>query len=132
MYFPTPRPRARAVIAVLSPVVWLLAGCGDSGGSSSTYHKTTSPPSPSSGTDTIVIENFAFTPATLTVAPGATVTVVNKDSTGHTVTAKQGNAFDTGRIDGGATTTFVAPNSPGNYAYLCNFHQYMNGDLVVK
>jgi len=132
MHFPTSRnPRARVAVAVLSPVLWLLAGCGDSGASSSTEDKSSSSPPSSAGAATIVIENFAFAPATLAVAPGATVTVVNRDTAAHTVTADKDKAFDTGRLDGGATTTFVAPNAPGDYGYLCTFHQYMKGTLAV-
>jgi len=118
-------------VAVLSPVLWLLAGCGDSGASSSTEDKGSPAPSASTGAATIVIENFAFTPAALTVAPGTTVTVVNRDTTAHTVTADKDKEFDTGRLAGGATTTFVAPNSPGDHGYLCTFHQYMKGTLAV-
>ena len=45
----------------------------------------------------ITIENFAFTPASVTVTAGATVTWTNNDSAPHTATG-DGGEFDTGNI----------------------------------
>lgn len=86
--------------------------------------------SPSSGPASITIDNFAFSPATLTVPPGATVTVVNKDTAAHTVTAAD-KSFDTGTIAPGATKTFNAPNKPGTYGYKCTIHPFMTAGLTV-
>ncbi|MHA6763681.1 cupredoxin domain-containing protein [Streptacidiphilus sp. PAMC 29251] len=80
----------------------------------------------------IMIDNFKFSPATLTVKPGQKVTVVNKDSTTHTVTATAGKAFDTGDIASGASGSFTAPSAPGSYPYDCTIHQFMHGTLTVK
>ncbi|WP_187645609.1 hypothetical protein [Streptomyces sp. TRM49041] len=52
-----------------------------------------------------MIENFTFSPADLQVSPGAQVSVVNRDSASHTVTATGDKAFDTGTIKAGATAT---------------------------
>jgi len=68
--------------------------------------------------------------APLTVAPGATVTVVNSDSAEHSVTADTDKAFDVD-IDGKGTATFTAPTKPGTYAYHCSYHPSMHGELVV-
>jgi plastocyanin len=82
---------------------------------------------------TITIKDFAYDPVAVTVSPGATVTVVNEDNSTHTVTAKTGNAFDTGVIQAsGGTTTFTAPTQPGDYPYICSIHTYMHGTLTVK
>ncbi|QMU73827.1 hypothetical protein GXP74_15155 [Streptacidiphilus sp. P02-A3a] len=80
----------------------------------------------------IVISNFAFSPMDLTVSPGQKVTVVNHDSTAHTVTASAGNAFDTGDIAPGRSGTFTAPTKPGSYHYLCSIHQFMQGTVTVR
>ena len=83
--------------------------------------------------DTVTIQNFAFHPATLTVAPGATVTVVNKDSVTHTLTSTANpKAFDTGDIAAGATKTFKAPSKAGSYPYNCTIHTFMLGTLTVQ
>jgi plastocyanin len=72
-----------------------------------------------------------FSPMSATVAPGATVTVTNKDSVTHTLTATNGK-FDTGDIAGGQSKTFTAPSKAGTYHYICNIHQYMMGTIVVS
>lgn len=111
----------------LGAAVFLLAataaGCGSSHGSSGA----------AAAKDTIVIKNFAFQPSTLTVAPGATVTVRNTDPATHTVTASGSpKAFDTGNVAAGATVTFTAPGKPGSYPYICQIHQFMHGALTVR
>jgi plastocyanin len=65
------------------------------------------------------------------VAPGSTVSVTNKDSVTHTLTATNGQ-FDTGNIGPGQTKTFTAPSKAGSYSYICNIHQYMKGTIVVR
>lgn len=82
----------------------------------------------------LVIKNFAFHPSTLTVSPGATITVKNEDSATHTVTAvaPHNNIFNTGDIAGGATATFKAPTTAGTYNYICLIHQFMHGTLTVS
>jgi plastocyanin len=72
-----------------------------------------------------------FSPMSASVAPGSTVSVTNKDSVTHTLTAS-GGQFDTGDIDGGQTKTFKAPSKAGTYKYICNIHQYMVGTVVVR
>jgi plastocyanin len=104
----------------------LLAACGSGAGS-----KSGSRAPASSGGTSITITNFMFEPMSLTVSPGATVKVTNKDSATHTLTAS-GNQFDTGDIDQNHTKTFTAPMKPGTYHYICNIHQYMMGTLTVK
>ena len=48
----------------------------------------------------VTIQNFAFTPAAITVAAGTTVTWTNKDAATHTVTSNAGDpaAFDSGPV----------------------------------
>ncbi len=79
----------------------------------------------------ITIKNFGYS-GTLTVKAGATVTVVNDDSTAHTLTDKATGKFDTGSIDGGGGTgTFTAPSEPGKYPFGCTIHPEMAGTLTV-
>jgi len=123
-----------------------LAGCSTSPAPSGTNTPTAAPttPAPTTATTggapgggaaghTVTIQNFAFSPATLSVAPGTTITVVNKDSTTHTLTSTSSPAaFNTGDIDGGATVTFKAPSKAGSYAYICTIHTFMHGTLTVQ
>lgn len=78
----------------------------------------------------VTIEDFAFGPAELVIAPGTTVTWTNADITPHTVTANDG-AFDSGRIDVDGTFSFTF-EEPGAYAYFCTYHPGMTGTIVVE
>lgn len=114
------------LVAVLGSVVGCGGGAGGRAGESGGGAVTT--PNPP---DTIMIDKFAYQPVVLTVSPGATITVVNEDPVAHTVTAK-GKSFDTGSIAGGERGQFTAPSKPGTYPYICTFHEYMSGTLIVK
>ena len=80
-------------------------------------------------TSIVNITNFAFSPATVTVKAGTTVTWTNKDEEAHTVTASD-KAFGSPPLDAGQTYshTFTAP---GSYAYLCTIHPFMTATVVV-
>ena len=107
----------------------LFAACGGGGGAPS--HTSSQGAGTAAATDTVTISNFMFAPMTASVAPGATVTVVNKDAVTHTLSAT-GGQFDTGDIGPDQTKTFTAPTKPGSYHYICNIHQYMMGTIKVR
>lgn len=88
------------------------------------------PAVPANPATTITASNFDFGPP-ITVAPGATVTFINKDETRHNVTADKDNAFASPTVIKG-TTTFTAPAKPGSYPFHCTFHTDMHGTLIVK
>src|ERR1700760_196585 len=56
---------------------------------------STAPAAPVAG-DQVVIDNFAFAPATLTVAAGTTVVWTNRDEEPHTVAANDGSFHSPG------------------------------------
>jgi amicyanin len=76
------------------------------------------------------IANFAFSPQTLTIQVGDTVTWTNLDTVQHTATSTSG-AFDTGLLDQneGYSITFT---QPGTFDYLCTPHPSMTGQIVVQ
>jgi plastocyanin len=87
---------------------------------------------------TVRIDNFAFTPKTLTVPVGATVTWVNHDDVPHTATAKaaagggdaQQPAFDSNTIDSDERFSFTF-TAAGTYPYYCKVHPHMTGTIIV-
>ncbi|MFE9648478.1 cupredoxin domain-containing protein [Streptomyces sp. NPDC006365] len=87
---------------------------------------------PASTAPSVTMENFAFSPANPEVRPGEKITVVNEDSSAHTVTAAKGDAFDTGNIAGGDSGSFTAPSQAGRYAFVCTLHPNMTGTLIVR
>lgn len=78
----------------------------------------------------VEMKQYAFTPASLTVAAGTTAVFTNSDSVAHTVTAAD-KSFDSGNLEAGATWSHLFAK-PGTYAYLCAYHTYMKGTIVVK
>lgn len=78
----------------------------------------------------VVIENYAFTPANLTVAKGTTVEWVNHDTVPHTVAADQPH-FESAPLDTDETFSKTF-NEPGEYTYVCTQHGRMSGTVTVK
>ncbi|MGH9899997.1 MAG: cupredoxin domain-containing protein [Pyrinomonadaceae bacterium] len=78
----------------------------------------------------VVIEDFTFKPAKLTVAPGTSVTWINKDSAPHTATSTE-KRFNSGALDTGDKYTFVFTDK-GDYSYFCALHPQMKGHVIIK
>lgn len=87
-------------------------------------------PAASAAPLTVDTKNFAYSPDPLTVNVGDTVTFKNSDTASHTVTAADGS-FDSGNMDQGATWKHVFKKA-GTYKYICKYHSYMSGTIVVK
>lgn len=97
----------------------------------------------------ITVEHVAFSPASVEVDAGTTVTWTNRDDeVVHTVTsglpgdkgvpgldngtpAQPDGAFD-GEIDGAGATFSFTFDEAGEYAYFCRVHQSMTGEIVVR
>ncbi|MBI4723860.1 MAG: cupredoxin family copper-binding protein [Rhodomicrobium sp.] len=76
------------------------------------------------------IDNFTFTPAEITVAPGTTLTWVNGDDIPHTIAASN-KAFRSKVLDTEQRFSF-AFGEPGVYEYFCSLHPHMKGKIIVK
>jgi len=103
---------------------------------------------PSSNNTIIMIQNYAYNPAQLTITAGTTVTWINQDSIGHTVT--EGNPdspksasqrlFDSSHGTDGANVITIPPGksysftftTPGEYDYYCIPHPFMRGHITVQ
>jgi len=107
----------------------LLAGCSLTPGSGNNLQPT---PGASETSNSLKIENFSFSPTSITVKAGETVSVTNKDVAGHSVTADDGKSFDTGIIGKDQSVTFTAPTTPGTYPFHCIPHPSIKGVLMVK
>ncbi len=81
---------------------------------------------------TVNIDNFAFSPATVTVAVGTAVTWSNRDDIPHTVTsADTPRAFGSEPLDTGDHFTARFDHA-GRFAYFCSLHAHMQGMVVVQ
>jgi plastocyanin len=79
----------------------------------------------------VSIDNFTFTPQTLTVKAGTTVIWANKDDIPHGI-AWIKNAFTKSKALDTDDTYALTFNTPGTYAYFCYLHPHMTGTLVVE
>jgi plastocyanin len=122
------RSRFLPVLGVLAMLILVLAACsaatessdagaGDGGGSDTG--------------ETVSMANTTFTPSTLTIAAGTTVTFT--DTSGHTVTeGTDGVAVDDPIVDEeGGSDVPVTFDEPGTYNITCKIHSSMNMTITV-
>ena len=126
----------RMVFLALSCVL-IIAGLLGAISCAKPYQTPTQTPTPTStptvtqtGNAAVTIQNLAFSPATLTVSAGTTVTWTNNDSTTHTVTSDTG-LFDSGQMSPGSHFSHTF-NDTGTFAYHCTIHTTMHGTITVQ
>ena len=80
------------------------------------------------GAGSVSMIEYAFSPATVTISVGDTITWTNTGQEDHTAT---GSGFATGTVGpgGSASHTFT---SAGTFPYVCDFHPNMKGTVVVN
>ena len=78
----------------------------------------------------VTIADFSFTPGTITVDQGDTVTWANSGPSRHSATSTSG-AFDTGILDKGGSGSHTFDQA-GTYSYICKPHPFMHGTVVVR
>ncbi len=76
----------------------------------------------------VTIANFAFSPSSLTVKRGTTVTWTNTDSAPHTVT---GGPLSSPTLGQGARYSYTFKTT-GTFSYICAIHPFMHGSVTVK
>jgi plastocyanin len=77
----------------------------------------------------VTVADMAFSPASVTVEVGASVTWTFQDSISHTTTSDQG-FWDSGTRSGGATYARRFTTA-GTFAYHCTIHSMMHGKVRV-
>jgi plastocyanin len=95
-------------------------------GSSTANSKTREAAAPNQ----VMIENFSFAPATITVKAGTKVTWINHDDVPHTVDEND-KRFKSGTMDTDDQYSFTF-TSPGTFNYFCALHPKMTGQVIVK
>ena len=86
-------------------------------------------PNAGAQSQTVSIRDFNFSPPSISVTPGTTVTWTNQGQAPHTVT-HTGGAFDSGTLQPGQSYSFTFKRA-GSYAYFCRIHPFMRGTVVV-
>ena len=82
------------------------------------------------GKNFVTIQNFAFSPATITVKAGQSITWTNEDSAGHSATADD-NSWDTGVLPQGQSKAITFAKA-GTYTYHCSVHPNMKATVIVQ
>ncbi|MDB5057740.1 MAG: blue (type 1) copper domain protein [Chloroflexi bacterium] len=89
-----------------------------------------SPAATAHATVRVTIQNFAFSPQTITVAPGTTVIWTQKDDAPHTVTSKTGAWTASAELSAGQTFSYTFTKT-GTYPYYCAVHPNMVATVIV-
>lgn len=119
--------RVRGVTG-LALAALLLAGaaCGSDDGDASDGESPAA-----TTTDTVVIKDFEFNPGRVEAKVGDTITVRNKDTATHSLTAKDDKAlFDSGQFTAGERQ--VTLTKAGTFDFACTVHPYMEGVIQVS
>jgi plastocyanin len=90
------------------------------------------PANASAETQHVAMENYAYSPATLTIRVGDTVSWTNHDQAPHdVVTTSAPAAFRSPLLNTGETWSFTF-TVPGTYAYYCSVHPDMRAQITVE
>lgn len=79
----------------------------------------------------VLIQNFAFNPANLSVKVGDTVTWRNDDSTAHRIEGITNASMKSNDLNQGDTYQFTFDKT-GIFEYICGIHTYMKGSITVQ
>ena len=79
----------------------------------------------------VKIDNFSFSPATLTVAAGTTIKWTNRDDIPHTVVSEDKSSFKSKALDSDESFSFTF-TTPGTYPYFCSVHPKMTAKVIVQ
>ena len=82
-------------------------------------------------THSVDINNFAFSPADLSIHAGDTVVWTNSDSAPHTITSDSGSEVSSSQLATGQTYSHTF-STAGTYAYHCTLHTSMKGTVTVS
>jgi amicyanin len=82
------------------------------------------------GTTPVVVDNFSFTPATVSVPVGTTVTWTNHDDIPHNVVSTE-RTFKSPVLDTNEAFSHTF-DAAGTFKYYCSLHPRMTGQVVVR
>ena len=127
--------RALAAAAVIVVALLALAACSSPASTGGTTSGATAGGSGASsgsgggggGATTVVEQNYQFSPSSVTVALGSTVTFDNKDTVPHHVVV---GTKDLGVQQPGASVTWTA-DTDGTFSVKCLIHPSMAGQVTA-
>lgn len=108
-------------IAALAIMLIMMAGRSKAGGVTPAEDKPSTE---------IKIDNFVFSPNTITVPAGTAVRWTNHDDIPHNVVADD-KSFKSRVLDTDEAFSYTFAK-PGTYTYFCSIHPKMTGKIVVQ
>lgn len=78
----------------------------------------------------VKVDNFSFSPQTITIKPGTTVIWTNRDDIPHTVVSDD-KVFKSKVLDTDDKFSFTFDKA-GNFPYFCSIHPKMTGKVIVQ
>lgn len=89
-------------------------------------------PSAAAATQTVMMQNYAYSPASLTVHVGDTVTWIQHDTAPHdVVTTSAPVAFRSPQLSQGQSWSYTF-RTAGTYSYYCSVHPDMRAQITVQ
>jgi plastocyanin len=144
----TPKKPIDYTLIIVPVMIVIAIGAGVGLASAGIYQLTTGSPifslsSSTTGGSSVSVsmpngvgtsQGLNYLPASVTVAKGGSVVWKNNDPVPHTVTATSvppgATRFDSGNMNPNATYTVTFTVS-GTYNYVCSYHPWMHGTVVV-
>ncbi len=118
--------RTSWILGIVAIAILIAAAAGRS----KNFSSTATEEKPAAET-TIKIDNFTFSPVTVTVPVGSTVRWTNHDDIPHTVVSDDKNSFKSKALDTDDSFSYTF-TKPGTYLYFCSIHPKMTAKVVVK
>jgi len=124
-----------AITAITFILALFLAGCAGQKASnapqipSSDVSAEVISSQPAQESAEVEIKDFTFTPETVTIQKGGSVTWINLDSVQHTVSIDGMADSDKLGLNQEFTQVF---DKAGEYPYICTIHASMTGKVIVK
>lgn len=81
-------------------------------------------------THQVILQDYSFKPAKLTIQVGDSVEFINEGAETHTATESPQRGFDTGDLPTRAKKA-IPFNKPGTYSYGCEYHSEMEAVIEV-
>lgn len=124
----------KSIVAATAFVAILAAACGgdDGGDDAAAASGGDGGGNAPGGAVTLTARELAWDPATLTVAAGGSVEVVNEDDAKHNLTIEDADVDED--VEGGASATVdLGGLEAGSYEFVCEYHpDTMTGTLEVE
>ena len=118
----------KGIIPALIFLSLLFLSCSNMNNPSNT--QSTNMTTGTQGANDVFIQNMAFSPTSLTVTSGTTVTWTNKDGMIHTVTSDS-TLFDSKNIQVNGVFSYTFTKT-GTFSYHCSIHPSMKALVTVN